>query len=77
MVGYAGDNIRVAREFVKWGRRANVINVGLLLLCVYDVSGEIPTVTEAVTHAETKQNDLVHLASVLLTNSSKAKMKQS
>lgn len=36
MVGDAGDNIRVAREFVKWGGRANVINVGLLLSCVYD-----------------------------------------
>lgn len=37
MVGYAGDNIRVPREFVKWGGRANVINVGLLLfLCVYN-----------------------------------------
>lgn len=37
MVGYAGDNIRVPREFVKWGGRANVVNVGLLLfLCVYN-----------------------------------------
>ena len=36
MVGDTGDNIRVAREFVKWGGRANVINVGLLLSCVYD-----------------------------------------
>lgn len=36
MVGYAGDNIRVAREFMKWEGRANVINVGLLLSCVYD-----------------------------------------
>ena len=36
MVSCAGDNIRVTSEFVKWGGRANVINVGLSLLCVYD-----------------------------------------
>lgn len=44
VVSYAGDNIRVTSEFVKWRGRANVINVGLSLLCVYDEKGsrEIP-----------------------------------
>ena len=40
MVSYAGDNIRVTSEFVKWRGRANVINVGLSLLCVYDEKGK-------------------------------------
>lgn len=29
VVGYTGDHVRMAGEFVKWGRATNVINVGL------------------------------------------------
>jgi len=29
VVGYTGDHVRMASEFVKWGGAANVINVGL------------------------------------------------